>query len=133
MGFHPANLTFRFLLELASLVGLFRLGLAIGSEQFRWGMAVGFTLAGMLIWATYRVPGDESAKGTAPLAVSGVARLVIETVVFGFGALGWFLAGPIWFAWLNLSLLALHHIISFDRIAWLLRVDSEGNPPFQTP
>lgn len=121
MGFHPVNLTFRFLLEIVGLVGLFRLGLDTGTGAWRWVLAFAFTFAAMALWATFRVPGDASAKGEAPYSVSGPVRLVIELVVFGGGALGWFVAGPSWMSWTYLAALVLHHGLSYDRIGWLLR------------
>jgi hypothetical protein len=128
MGFNPVNLTFRFLLEIIGLVGTFRLGLEVGTGIWRWVLAVGFTFAAMALWATFRVPGDQSAKGDAPYAVSGPMRLLIELVVFGAGAVGWFVAGPNWMAWAYLSALTLHHVISYDRIAWLIRGGTDPIP-----
>jgi hypothetical protein len=128
MGFNPVNLTFRFLLEIIGLVGLFRLGLEVGTGLWRWVLAVGFTFAAMALWATFRVPGDRSAKGDAPYAVSGPVRLLIELVVFGVGAVGWFVAGPNWMAWAYVGALALHHLVSYDRIAWLARGGTEPVP-----
>lgn len=128
MGFNPVNLTFRFLLEIIGLVGLFRLGLEVGTDLWRWVLAAGFTFAAMALWATFRVPGDRSASGEAPYAVSGPLRLLIELVVFGTGAFGWFVAGPDWMAWGYLGALVLHHIISYDRIAWLIRGGTEPVP-----
>jgi hypothetical protein len=81
------------------------------------------TFVAMALWATFRVPGDASARGDAPYSVTGPARLVIELVVFGGGALGWFVAGPSWMAWAYLAALVLHHGLSYDRIGWLLRGD----------
>ena len=121
MGFHPINLTFRFLLEITGLVGLFRLGLDTGTGAWRWVLAGALTFVAMALWATFRVPGDASAKGDAPYSVSGSVRLLIELVVFGGGALGWFVAGPLWMAWVYLAALVLHHGLSYDRIGWLLR------------
>lgn len=121
MGFNPINLTFRFLLEIIGLIGIFRLGLEIGTGLWRWVLAAGFTFAAMALWATFRVPGDRSAGGEAPYSVSGPVRLLIEAVIFGAGAVGWFVTGPDWMAWAYLSALALHHLISYDRIAWLVR------------
>lgn len=121
MGFNPVNLTFRFVLEIVGLVGLFRLGLEIGTGLWRWALAAAFTFAAMTLWATFRVPGDRSARGEAPYSVSGRVRLLIELLVFGAGALGWFVTGPDWMAWGYVAALAFHHMISYDRIAWLLR------------
>jgi hypothetical protein len=123
MGFHPINLTFRFLLEITGLVGLFRLGLDTGTGAWRWALAGALTFVAMALWATFRVPGDASARGDAPYSVTGPVRLVIELVVFGGGALGWFVAGPSWMGWAYLAALVLHHGLSYDRIGWLLRSD----------
>jgi hypothetical protein len=121
MGFNPINLSFRFLLEIIGLIGLFRLGLEVGTDLWRWVLAAGFTFPAMALWATFRVPGDRSASGEAPYSVSGPVRLLIEMAVFGAGAVGWFVSGPSWMAWAYLGSLALHHVISYDRIGWLLR------------
>lgn len=130
MGFNPVNLAFRFALELLGLVGLFRLGLEAGSGIWRWAIAFALVLVAMTVWANFRVPGDGSARGDAPFAVPGWARLGIELAVLGAGAFGWFYAGPPWFAWVYLVALALHHLVSYDRIGWLLRVGSDGEPSF---
>lgn len=125
MGFNPVNLTFRFLLEIIGLVGVFRLGLEVGTGLWRWVLAFGFTFAAMALWATFRVPGDRSAKGDAPYPVSGPVRLLIEILVLGGGVFGWFVAGPSWMAWSYLVALVVHYAISYDRIAWLFTGSSE--------
>jgi hypothetical protein len=130
MGFHPANLTFRFILEVVGLVGIFRLGLRAGNGALGWVLAVLFTLAAMTVWANFRVPGDASAKGDAPYAVAGPVRLGIESLVFAAGAFGWFISGPVWVAWSYLAGVALHHLLSYDRVIWLFKVSAAGDPPF---
>lgn len=120
MGFHPANLTFRFLLEITSLIGIFRLGLSVRDGYTGWAWGSGLTLLAMILWATFRVPGDESAKGDAPYAISGPLRIVLELLIFGLGTYGWFVSGPARVAWVNLAGLVAHHALSYDRFAWLL-------------
>lgn len=51
--------------------------------------------------------------------------------MFGSGIIGWFVAGPAWVAWSYLVAVVLHHAISYDRLAWLFRVDAMGAPPFE--
>lgn len=121
VGFHPANLSFRFLLEIVALVGLFRLGLELGDGGWRWVLGLAITIAGMTAWATWRVPGDRSAKDDAPYPTTGPRRLLIELSVFALGEVGWLLGGPEWVAWANLGALVLHHGLSYDRIGWLLK------------
>ena len=81
-----------------TLVGLFRLGLFWGDGFMGWVFGAAVTVVGMVLWATFRVPMDKSAKGDAPVAVSGRVRLLIEIAVFGIGAYGWFVTGPMWLA-----------------------------------
>ena len=129
MGFHPLNLGLRFILEILALVGIFRLGLSVvDSGLWRWAIAMGLTFIAATAWGTFRVPGDRSAKGNAPVAVPGSVRLLVELGVFGFGAYGHFVAGPTWLAWANLIALVVHFALSYDRIGWLIRVGSSGDP-----
>lgn len=133
MGFHPANLTVRFILEVFSLIGIFRLGLTFSDGFGRWAWGAALTLTAMVFWAAFRVPGDESASGKAPYAIAGPVRLVLELAIFAVGVYGWFAAGPLWVAWANLAGLIAHHALSYDRIAWLFapqqRRPNEIYPP----
>lgn len=120
MSQNPLNLAVRFLLELAGLVGLFRLG----QWMFDGGMGLllgsGTTVVAIVAWATFNVPGDRSRSGNAPVRVPGVVRLTLELVVLGGGAVGWWLAGPSWLAWVYTIFLVAHYALSWDRIFWLL-------------
>lgn len=78
----PVNSAGRFILE---LVGLYGIG---------WGMweASGNVIAVVVVvglaafvWGRFRVPGD---PGPAPVAVSGVVRLVIEATILVGGGVG---------------------------------------------
>lgn len=124
MGFHPANLAFRFLLEVVGLIGSFRLGLAAAPGPWGWVLGLVVTIVAMALWANFRVRGDRSAKGDSPYPISGPVRILIEVTVFGAGALGWFASGPVWLAWSYVGALVTHHLLSYDRIGWLLRTGS---------
>lgn len=126
MGFHPTNLAFRFVLEVVGLIGLVRLGLQAASGPWGWALGLSATLVAMTLWANFRVPGDRSAREDSPYAVSGPVRLLIEVAVLGAGVAGWFLGGPAWIAWSYLGALVAHHVLSYDRIGWLLRAGSDG-------
>lgn len=118
MAQNPINLLVRFLLEIAGLVGLFRLGLWLADEAILLAAALAAIGAGA--WATFNVPGDRSRSGSAPVPVPGAVRLAVELAVLGGGALGWWLAGPPWFAVIYTGVLAVHYALSWDRVAWLL-------------
>ena len=120
MGFHPANLALRFVLELAALAGISGLGFAVGGGVMRWVLGIGMPVVAMAAWGTFNVPGDRSRSGRAPVPVPGWLRLLIEVSVFGLGAAGWFAFAPAWLAWTNFVLVVVHFAFSGDRLAWLL-------------
>lgn len=123
---HPVNLAVRFMLEVAAAVGIFRLGLQFADGVVAGLLAVSMVAVGAIAWGTCNVPGDASRSGSAPVPVPGPVRLGIEVTVFAMGAVGWFVAGPRWFAWTYLVVALVHHLASVDRLVWLLRVGADG-------
>jgi len=123
-GFHPVNLAFRFVLELAALVGLAIGGYAVGSGAFGWILAIGLPILAASAWATFNVPGDASRSGEAPVPVPGIVRLLVELDVFGVAViLSWF-AAPAFAVALAVGVV-LHYALSVDRIKWLLARDDK--------
>ena len=120
MSQNPINLAVRFLLEIAGLVGLFRLGLWIADGPLAAVLALAFSIGAATAWGLFNVPGDRSRSGRAPVQVPGAVRLLVELLVLGDGAVGWFLAGPTWFAWTYTIVLGTHYLLSWDRVGWLL-------------
>ena len=121
LGFHPVNLLFRFLLELAVLA------VAVLWAWISYEGWVGFVLAFVLpfllavIWGSFTVPGDPSRSGKSPVPISGTLRLLLELLIFSF---------PIWclfdmhrsrFALVLGLLVLLHYLLSLDRIRWLIK------------
>jgi hypothetical protein len=120
MGFHPANLVFRFLLELSALGALGYWGWAQHHGWLRILMAFGVPLVAAVLWHTFAVPGDRSRSGKAPVAVPGFVRLVLELAVFGAGSWALYAAGQAVPALALGIAVVLHYALSYDRIAWLL-------------
>jgi len=118
-GYHPVNLAFRFVLELAAFVALAVGGYAIGSGAVSWLFAIGLPVAGMAAWGTFNVPGDRSRSGEAPVPVPGVVRLLIELDVFGVAVIAVWFASPT-YALILMVGVVLHYALSIDRIKWLL-------------
>lgn len=123
---HPVNLAVRFLLEIAAAVGIFRLGLHLADGAVAGLLAAGMVAVGITAWGVCNVPGDASRSGSAPVPVPGPVRLGIEIAVFATGAVGWFFAGPRWLAWTYLVVTVAHHVMSVDRLTWLMRVRADG-------
>lgn len=119
-GFHPVNLAFRFALEIAALAAIAVGGYAVGSGVFAWIAAIALPLVAAVVWGTFNVPGDRSRSGEAPVAVTGIIRLIIELGVFVTAVVFVSFVSP--FAALLLGVaVTLHYLLSIDRIRWLLR------------
>lgn len=102
------------------MVGLFRLGFWVADGPLALLLALVFSIGAAAAWGVFNVPGDSSRSGRAPVQVSGVVRLLVELLLLGGGAVGWFLAGPGWFAWTYTVALPIHYLLSWDRVSWLL-------------
>jgi hypothetical protein len=116
---NPLNLALRLLLELAAIVGLFRLGLTLGDGAWGLVLAGALSVSAMTAWGVFNVPGDPSRSGRAPVPVPGGVRLLIEIAVLGLGATAWTMSGPSWFAWAFGASLVVHYGLSWDRVGWL--------------
>jgi hypothetical protein len=121
MGSHPVNLGIRFLLELCALAAVGYWGWSQHRGPLRVLMAFGLPLLMAILWATFAVPGDPSRSGRAPVPVPGVVRLLLELAVFALAAWALYAAGsPVLAVVLAVAVVA-HYIVSYDRIAWLVR------------
>ena len=92
-GYHPANLVFRFVLEIAALVALGIGTFNLASGVLAWFLALLVPFLGAVVWGVFAVPGDESRSGQAPVPVPGAVRLIIELAFFGLAVL---LLWPVW-------------------------------------
>ncbi|MDH5590340.1 MAG: YrdB family protein [Gemmatimonadota bacterium] len=121
MGFHPINLGFRFLLELAALVSMAVWGWRTGEGWHRILLAAAVPAAAALLWGVFAVPDDPSRSGGAPVVVPGFVRLIIEAVIFGFGLWALRESGFVRMSAVLGLLVMIHYALSHDRITWLLR------------
>jgi hypothetical protein len=118
MGQNPVNLALRFFLELAALYFMGYWGWTQHDGVLRYLLAFGLPLLAASVWGMFRVPGD----GGAPrVRVSGLVRLLIEVLFFGFAIWGLFDAGATTTGWIFGGLVLFHYLISYDRIGWLLK------------
>jgi len=118
---HPLNLALRFLLEVAASVSIGYWGWHQAEGPLRYAPAVLLPLAVAALWGTFRVPGDPSASGDAPVPVPGVVRLGLELLVFTFAVWGLASEGAPTLALVLVVTALLHFVVSYDRILWLLQ------------
>ncbi|AZO57571.1 MAG: DUF2568 domain-containing protein [Mesorhizobium sp.] len=115
------NLTLRFLLELAALLGLGMAGWSLSDGAWRWVLAIALPLAAAAAWGTFAVLNDPSRSGRAPVPVPGAVRLALEFVVLFGGAAGFHLAGHAATGIIMAVLIVISYAFSLDRLAWLVR------------
>ena len=118
-GFHPANLAFRFVLEIAALIGIGVGAYNLSTGVVAWLLAVALPLVAAIAWGTFNVPGDESRSGRAPVAVPGMVRIAVEVGVFGSAVVLLWPVSPVAAGLLGIGVV-LHYLLSLDRIRWLL-------------
>ncbi|MER8971544.1 MULTISPECIES: YrdB family protein [unclassified Mesorhizobium] len=115
------NLTLRFLLELAALLGLGMAGWSLAAGMWSWILAVALPFVAAALWGVFAVPNDPSRSGRAPVPVPGGLRLVLELVILFGGAAGFHLAGYTTAGIAVALLIAVSYAFSLDRLGWLLR------------
>ena len=110
---HRLNLAVRFLLELAALFSLGYWGWAANEGFSRWLLMLGVPLVAAVFWGVFRVDND---PGPAPVVVPGLLRLLLEFLFFSGAVALLYLAGrPQPAVWLGV-IIALHYLVSYDRV-----------------
>jgi hypothetical protein len=121
MAYHPINLALRFLLEIAALISLGYWGWSQHQGALRPILGIGLPVVAGAVWGIFRVPGDASASGEAPVPVRGPLRLLLELVLFALAVWALYASGkPGWGLGLAIAT-ALHYLASYDRVVWLIR------------
>ena len=115
------NLTLRFLLELAALLGLGLAGWGLSDGWWRWILAPALPLIAAVLWGTFAVLNDPSRSGRAPVPVQGAVRLVLELAILFGGAAGFYVAGYTTTGIIVALLIVISYAFSLDRLGWLLR------------
>jgi hypothetical protein len=121
VGQNPINLAVRFLLEIAALIAIGYWGWTQFDGLLRYLLTIGLPLLAATVWGTFRVPGDASASGKAPVAVPGWLRLILELALFSFATWSLFQAGPSQMGLTFGVITLIHYILSYDRIGWLFK------------
>jgi hypothetical protein len=116
----PVQAGLRFLVELAALVCWGVVGWNLGSGPMRWVLAGLLPILAAIIWISFRVPGDQSAGGDAPVSVPGIVRLFIEFDVLLGGAIFAILTGAQVLGSIVFIAVCVHYLLTIPRVRWLL-------------
>jgi hypothetical protein len=116
----PVQAVLRFLLEVAALVCWGVVGWNIGSGPLRWVLAGLLPVLAAIIWVSFRVPGDRSANGEAPVRVPGIVRLFIELDVLLGAAIFAILVGAQVLGSIVFIAVCVHYLLTIARVRWLL-------------
>ena len=120
MGSHPANLAFRFVLEIAALFAVGRWGFGISESWLRYLLVVSAPGLLAVAWGTLAVPDDPSRSGSAPIPIPGGLRLCLELGIFALACWAFASSGARLAAGILAGAVLVHYALSYDRVIWLL-------------
>ncbi|MGW0820219.1 YrdB family protein [Streptomyces sp. NPDC002845] len=121
LGSHPLVLGVRFVLELVALVCFGVWAWRESPAALRYIAVVVVPLTVAVLWGVFATPGDESRSGGTVVATPGPLRLLLELAVFFGGAAVLYAAGARTPAAVFAGVLVGYHVLSWDRMLWLLR------------
>jgi len=122
VGAHPFNLTLRFWVEILAFAILAAGAWRLGTGPMRPLLAVTAAALAFLAWSLVGVPDDPTRLGREAVTVSGTVRLGIEVVFFAAVTILAVRTAGRRYAGAYAALVLLHHALSIDRLAWLLRI-----------
>ncbi|MDO0937021.1 YrdB family protein [Streptomyces sp. DG2A-72] len=120
-GFHPLALGVRFVLELVALACFGLWAWVTASASLRYVSVVAVPLVVAVLWGVFATPDDASRSGGAVIATPGPLRFLLELAVFFGGAAALYAAGFRALAVVLAGVLSVYHLLSWDRVLWLLR------------
>lgn len=122
MGSNPANLVFRFLLEIAAYGAIGFWGWQqVENILLKIALAIGLPVIAAVLWGTFAVPNDPSRSGKAPVPIPGWLRLILELAFFAFAV--WALLDSEFEipGFILAMLVLIHYTVSYDRLLWLVK------------
>ena len=71
-------------------------------------------------WGAFAVPNDRSRGGAGLVPVPGRVRIALELALFGFAVWALFEVGAAVLGWALGVAVAVHYVVSLDRLVWLI-------------
>lgn len=118
---NPFNSALRFLIEVAALIIFGVWGYHLSASWIGIVWAILLPLGFALIWGVFAVKKDPGRSGKTVVPTPGWLRLIIEVALFVAAAWMLFDLGYTLLLWIYAFLVFLHHLISYNRINWLIR------------
>jgi hypothetical protein len=120
-GFHPLALGVRFMLELVALVCFGLWAWVTAPVSLRYVSVLTVPLVVAVLWGVFATPDDASRSGGTVVATPGPLRFLLELAVFFGGAAALYAAGSHALSVMLTGALVVYHLLSWDRVLWLLR------------
>lgn len=114
------NLGLRASLELAALGAMGTWGYDQGTGFNRYLLMAGVPVLAAATWGVFAVEGDPSRSGHTIVPTPGALRLGLELAFFGFSVWALHDLGHTRGAWGMGASSAVHYVLSYERLAWLL-------------
>ncbi|MET9621748.1 MULTISPECIES: YrdB family protein [unclassified Streptomyces] len=111
----------RFVLELLALTCFGLWAWAAVPAPLRYVSVVAVPLAVAALWGVFATPDDASRSGGTVIATPGPLRFLLELAVFFGSAAALYAAGYHGLAVILAGALIVYHLLSWDRVLWLLR------------
>lgn len=118
MNTNPINLAVRFLLEIAMLLVLGYWGWQSTGTWLRYIAGSGLPLVAAAFWGIFRIPDDPKP---APIAIPGIARLLLEAGLFGSAVWALYDLGHPTLSIIMAVMVVIHYLVSYDRTWVMLR------------
>ena len=121
MSKHPINSAVRLLLELIAITSFGIWGYHQSETATGVLLAILLPLGFAVLWGVFAVRDDPNRSGKTVVQTPGIIRLPLELGLFGVAA--WMLLDLDYsrIALIFGATTAIHYILSYDRIAWLLK------------
>jgi Protein of unknown function (DUF2568) len=118
MNTNTVNLAVRFLLEIVILIAFACWGWHSTGGWLRYIAAAGLPAIAATLWGVFRIPDDPKP---APVAISGIIRLLLEWALFGLAAWALYDLGYVRSSIVTAIIVIIHYLVSYDRTWAMLR------------
>jgi len=121
MSKHPVNGVIRLLLELTAISTFGVWGYHQADSGIRILLAILLPIGFALFWGVFAVRNDSSRSGKTVVPTPGWIRLLLELCLFTGATLMLHDLENVMVGWIFGMVVVVHYLISYDRIAWLLK------------